>query len=62
MYGCHFIVLVMISWRFGIVFDELGVWIKRNSTSLAQVIIVEPRFWFGSHCSLRQPGSVLSDT
>jgi len=25
MYGCHFIVLVMISWRFGIVFDELGV-------------------------------------
>jgi len=36
MYGCHFIVLVMIGWHFGIVFDELGAWTERNSASLAQ--------------------------
>jgi len=30
MYFCHYIVLVMIGWCFGIVFGEMCAWTKRK--------------------------------
>jgi len=68
MYFCHYIVLVMIGWCFGIVFGELCAWTKgklcksRSGESISSKRELQNLIsGFGSRCSLRRPGCNLSD-
>jgi len=36
IFYCHYIVLIMIDWYFGIGLGVLGVWTETNSASFAQ--------------------------
>jgi len=66
-YICHYIVLVMVGWSFGIVFGEMCAWTERKlrKSRLGESISSKQELQnlvsdFGSCCSLRRPGWVLS--
>jgi len=68
MYFCHYIVLVMICWCFGIVFCEMCAWTERKlCKSRSGESISSKRelqnlvYGFGSRCSLKRLGWGLSD-